>query len=166
MLFIGRILAGLFVLFMNQITWAATTTGSLPVSATVINNCLIGTVVPVAFGNYDPTSPTANIAGQGTIPVTCTLGDSYTIGLGPGTFSGAAVTTRRMTGTTPAGLAYSLNQDVARTINWGNTPGTDTPAAVTGTGSSISVNVYGKINAGQAVAAGSYADTVVITVTF
>ncbi|MES2997972.1 MAG: spore coat protein U domain-containing protein [Pseudomonadota bacterium] len=151
---------------MSQITLAATATGSLPVSATVIAACLVGTVTPVAFGNYDPTSPTDNIAGIGVIPVTCTNGTSYTIGLGAGTFSGATVTTRRMTGTTPAGLAYGLFQNVPRTTNWGNTPVTETPPAVTATGTSQSVNVYGKITALQAVAAGNYTDTVVITVNF
>lgn len=161
-----KILFILFALFMSPVTWAATATGTLPVSATVIAACLVGTVTPVAFGNYDPTSPTDNIAGQGVIPVTCTNGTSYTIGLNAGTFAGATVTTRRMTGTSPAGLAYGLFQNVGRTTNWGNTPGTDTPAAVIATGTSQSVNVYGKITALQAVLAGGYSDSVTITVNF
>ncbi|BBB14875.1 spore coat protein U [Candidatus Rickettsiella viridis] len=166
MLFRVKILLILFTLFMSQLTWAATATGTLPVSATVIAACLVGTVTPVAFGNYDPTSTTDNIAGQGVIPVTCTNGTSYTIGLNAGTFTGATVTTRRMTGTSAAGLAYGLFQNTGRTTNWGNTPGTDTPAAVVATGTSQSVNVYGKITALQAVAAGSYSDSVTITVNF
>lgn len=71
-----KILLILVTLFMSQLTWAATATGTLPVSATVIAACLVGTVTPVAFGNYDPTSATDNTAGQGVIPVTCTNGTS------------------------------------------------------------------------------------------
>lgn len=166
MMLIGlRILVLLSIFFIHTSVFAATTTANLPISATVVTACSIGTVVGVAFGNYDPTSATANNA-TGTIPVTCTNGAPYNIGLGPGTFAGATVTTRRMTGT-PAGtpLSYSLFRDAGRTLNWGVTIGTDT-LALTGTGVAQSTTVFGQIPALQAVTAGTYADTVLITVTF
>lgn len=148
----------------SRIAWAATATANLSVSATVINDCVLGTITSVAFGNYDPTSPTPN-NNTGSIVVTCTLGHVYNIGLNPGTFSGATVTTRRMTGPSASGLAYSLFRDSARTLNWGQTIGTDT-LQQTATGLAQTAIVYGQIPASQAVIAGSYSDTVGITVTF
>ncbi|MES2141412.1 MAG: spore coat U domain-containing protein [Pseudomonadota bacterium] len=154
-----------YFLFVNQQVLAATTTGSLPVTASVISNCVLGTITSVAFGNYDPTSATPN-NNQGSIDVDCTSGTPYNIGLNPGTFAGATVTTRRMTGTPPGTpLSYSLFRDAGRTLNWGQTIGTDT-VALTGSGTPQTSIVYGQIPALQAVTNGSYADTVTITVTF
>jgi spore coat protein U-like protein len=63
-------------------------------------------------------------------------------------------------------LGYLLFQDNARTLNWGNTPGTDTPAAVNGNGSAQTMAVYGQIPANQFVTPGSYADTITATVNY
>ena len=162
---ISKIYVCFSVLLLNQNVLAATVTGSLPVTATVISNCAIGTIATVAFGNYDPTSATAN-NNQGSINVICTNGTTYNIGLNPGTFAGATVTTRRMTGTPPGTpLSYSLFRDAGRTLNWGQTIGTDT-LALTGTGATQTSTVYGQIPALQVVTNGSYNDTVTITVTF
>jgi spore coat protein U-like protein len=161
---IRRKLIGFCILFFSQSSLAATTTANLAVSAVVINACAFGTITSVAFGNYDPTSATAN-NNTGSIVVTCTLGDVYNIALNPGTFAGATVTTRRMTGPSAGGLAYSLYRDASRTLNWGQTIGTDT-LQQTGSGLAQTATVYGKIPALQAVTAGSYTDTVGITVTF
>lgn len=164
MFYLKSIINGLLCLIISQISWAATITGSLPVTASVINNCVLGTITSVAFGNYDPTSASPN-NNTGSIVVTCTLGDVYNIGLNAGTFAGATVTTRRMTGPTAGGLSYFLYRDAGRTLNWGVTIGTDT-LQQTGTDLPQTATVYGQIPALQAVAAGSYADTVGITVTF
>lgn len=159
-----RQLIGFFILFISQTSLAATATANLSVTATVINACAFGTITSVAFGNYDPTSATAN-NNTGSIVVQCTLGDVYNIALNPGTFAGATVTTRRMTGPSAGGLAYSLFRDAGRTLNWGQTIGTDT-LQQTGTGLAQTATVFGQIPASQAVTAGGYSDTVGITVTF
>lgn len=164
MFYLKTILLGVFSLFIAQSSLGATITGSLPVTASVINNCVLGTITSVAFGNYDPTSATAN-NNTGSIVVTCTLGDVYNIGLNAGTFAGATVTTRRMTGPSAGGLSYFLYRDAGRTLNWGVTIGTDT-LQQTGTDLPQTATVYGQIPALQAVSAGSYSDTVGITVTF
>ena len=164
MFYLKTILLGVFSLLIAQSALGATITGSLPVTASVINNCVLGTITSVAFGNYDPTSATAN-NNTGSIVVTCTLGDVYNIGLNAGTFAGATVTTRRMTGPSAGGLSYFLYRDTGRTLNWGVTIGTDT-LQQTGTDLPQTATVYGQIPALQAVSAGSYSDTVGITVTF
>jgi spore coat protein U-like protein len=157
-------LIGLVSIFIPQVTFSATITGSLPVTASVLNDCVLGTITSVAFGNYDPTSATPN-NNTGSIVVTCTAGDVYNIGLDAGTFAGATVTTRRMTGPSAGGLSYFLYRDTGRTLNWGVTIGTDT-LQQTGTDLPQTATVYGQIPASQAVSAGSYSDTVGITVTF
>lgn len=164
MLYLKKFTYGFLSLIFSQVTFAATITGNLPVTASVINNCTLGTISSVAFGNYDPTSATAN-NNTGSIVVTCTLGDVYNIGLNAGAFAGATVTTRRMTGPTAGGLSYFLYRDTGRTLNWGVTIGTDT-LQQTGTDLPQTATVYGQIPASQAVSAGSYSDTVGITVTF
>jgi spore coat protein U-like protein len=71
-----------------------------------------------------------------------------------GTGAGATVTTRYMTSTSGAELAYQVFQDSAHTTNWGNTTTTE----VSGTGNKT-VYAYGVIIAGQYVTPGTYTDT-------
>jgi len=151
----------LLILLMSLPGFAATTTGNLPVNATVAAACSFGNITSVNFGNY--TGVVNNATGG--IEVNCTNGTTYTISLGPGTFSGATTTTRRMTGTPSGNLAYALYRDAARTLNWGNVIGTDTVAG-TGTGGIQPYTVYGQIVAGLTPVAGSYNDTVLITITY
>jgi spore coat protein U-like protein len=99
-----------------------------------------------------------------TITTYCSTGLPYTIALNPGLAPGATVTTRQMTDG-KATTNYALFSDSAYTVNWGQTPGTDTVAA-TGTSSVAQTTVYGQIPAGQYPAPGSYSDTVTATVTY
>ncbi len=149
------------VLLFSQPALAATTTGNLPVNATVAAACIFGNITSVNFGNYTGVLNNAT----GGIEVNCTNGTAYTISLGPGTFAGATTTTRRMTGTPSGNLAYALFRDAGRTLNWGNVIGTDTVAG-TGTGGIQANIVYGQIAAGLTPVAGSYNDTVLITITY
>jgi spore coat protein U-like protein len=148
---------------------AATSTANLSVTATVSANCSISTT-PVAFGAYDPVSTHAAtpLDGTGSVIVTCTSGAPTTVTLGQGSNAntGSSDTTplRRMTDGATNYLSYTLYRDMGRSTVWGNTAGTGQPH--TGTGSSTSINVYGRVAPGQNVPAGSYADTVVATITF
>ncbi len=149
-------------------SYAGTATDNLSVTATVSANCTISTAA-VAFGAYDPIVTNASTAlnGTGTVTVTCTNGSTGTITLAQGanadTGSTDAAPLRRMASGTNR-LSYSLYQESARTTVWGNTALTG--IARTGTGAADAVTVYGSVAAGQNVPAGSYADTVVATVTF
>lgn len=142
---------------------AATTTTTFPVTATVLTACAV-TANPLAFGNYDPTAATA-LDATTTLSVLCTVGTSFTVGLNAGTGTGATVTTRRMTNGANT-LNYALYREAARTNNWGNTPGTDTPPPTTAPVLPTSLTVYGRVPAGQNVAPGGYADTVTVTVNY
>lgn len=140
--------------------FAATTTGTFQVSATVMASCSM-TTNPLAFGTYTTTQVTATT----TLSVTCTNGSPYNVGLDAGTSTGATVATRKMTGPGGALLGYSLNRDAGYTSNWGNTPGTDTVAG-TGTGLAQNLTVYGQIPGGQLPVVGSFTDTITTTITY
>jgi spore coat protein U-like protein len=142
---------------------AATTTTTFPVTATVIKACIVS-ASPLAFGNYDPTSATPTDATT-TLSVLCTVGTSFTVGLNPGTASGATVTTRKMANGANL-LNYALYQDSGHSSNWGNTAGTDTPAATTAPIGTTAMTVYGRIASGQNVPIGSYSDTITVNVTY
>lgn len=139
---------------------AATATSSFQVTATVVATCTVAST-NLAFGSY-----TAAQADQtSTVSVTCTNTTPYTVALGAGTFADATPATRRMTGPAGAALSYSLFRDNARLQNWGVTTGTDT-AAGTGNGASQALTVYGRIEANQFVAPGTYTDTITVTLTY
>ena len=147
---------------------AATATSTLGVSLTVLAGCEITSVGDVEFAGTDliaKSEPTAT----GTIQVKCSDGQAYSVGLGAGTGADASVTERKMT---RAGgeetISYSLYRDASHTQVWGDTiEGTPNVVTGTGTGASQSYTVYGKVIAPQSPpAAGTYSDSVAITVTY
>jgi spore coat protein U-like protein len=141
---------------------AATQTTTFTVTATVSAACTIS-ATDLAFGTYSPTAALPTDASS-TVTTTCTLDGPYSIGLNAGTGAGATVAARNMTSGTNT-LTYSLYQDAAHQVVWGNTIGTDTVALV-GTGLAQNTTVFGRIPALQNVAVGSYTDTITATVTF
>lgn len=138
---------------------AATATTTLPVAATVLSVCLV-TALPLVFGNYSSAQTDANA----TLTVTCSPGSAYNVGLDAGAGTGATTATRKMAFLTNT-LDYTLFRDSNRTLNWGNTVGTDTSTG-TGTGLPQILTVYGRIPAGQFAALGAYTDLVNVTVTY
>jgi spore coat protein U-like protein len=141
-------------------------------SCTGINcSCTVATVA-VNFGTYNPQSAT-NTTANGTLNITCTsfiVGlISYTMKLSTG---GSGVYTNRhmINGSTP--LLYNLYTSAAFTSIWGDGTG----GSVQGTDSNLPVSsiptlraytVYGSMTALQTSAiAGTYTDTVVVTVTY
>ena len=136
-----------------------TATTTFQVTATVQATCLIS-ATNLAFGTYTG----AQVDATSTITATCTNTTPWNIGLNAGLCPGGTVTTRCMQ-SGAAQLTYALYRDAARTLNWGNTVGTDTLAG-TGTGSAQASTVYGRITAGQLPAPGGYVDTITATVTF
>lgn len=126
---------------------------------------------PIAFGNYNPVSPTPSLI-NGNVAITCTalvlgLAVGYEIQLSTG--SSGIYSQRTMTDGTNT-LNYNIYADSARTQIWGNN-----------TGGSVSVldnyllNIspttrnytsYGQLPAGQNIPTGNYSDTITATVIF
>jgi spore coat protein U-like protein len=141
---------------------AATTTDTFQVTATVLSVCLVS-ATDLAFGNYDPTSATP-LDGTNTVTATCTIGTAYNVGLNAGVGLGATVASRKMTNGANL-LNYSLYQEAGRTTVWGNTIGTDT-VSDTAVLLPTAHTVFGRVFSGQNVPAGSYADTITVTLTY
>lgn len=151
--------------------YALTTTTTFGVSANVPKNCTLGTVTALAFGAYNPGG--GAVSGTTNIVVNCTKNTAFNVGLDAGTTVGGTTTTRLMTDGVSDTLQYTLWQDTGHTINWGNTPPTDTVNGTgtgMGVGNAITETVYGQIpdNATNqaAVPAASYTDTITVTVTY
>lgn len=149
--------------------YAGPATDSLPISATVAASCIIDASGGVAFGAYDPivTNKTLDLDVSGTIDTTCTMGSAATITLGEGTNAASGSTpgapVRQMKSGTDT-LSYQLYSDAGRGTVWDDVTGAPAP---TGTGASVPITVYGRVPQGQSsVPTGSYADTVLATITF
>ena len=121
--------------------------------------CTIGTTA-VAFGQYDPRSATPD-DGVGSVTLNCSAFRSASVSMSTG--SGTYLQRKMTSGTNT--LNYNLYTTSTRTIVWGNgTSGSSiVPLARNFTGT---ITVYGRIPAGQNVRAGTYTDTVTVTVTF
>lgn len=153
-------------LFAGTPARAAQIDGSLDVSATVPGACSISTTA-VSFGDYTGLL----LDAQGVISVNCTATLGYSVELGAGTGGGA---TRQMTkvGSPGTFLPYELYQDVNHTQPWGGTTagytanGATAKTALTGSGNLDPIDVFGRIEAGQTMSAGSFADTVTVSVIY
>jgi len=147
-----KAIAGLSLIAISAAASAATTTTTFQVTANVADSCSV-TATDLAFGAYDPFSATPK-DGSSAISVTCTNGASYGVSINGG------ATGRSMAGPLGSTLGYGLFSDTTRTTAFNLT-------GQAGTGAVFAHTVYGRIPAGQTTArAGSYAETVTVTVTY
>ena len=137
-----------------------TTTTSFLVTSSVLAQCTIA-ATNLVFGDYTQ----AQLDGKSGITLLCSTGTVWNVGLNAGNFPGATVTTRRMSGPGNSSLLYSLYQDGAHTINWGNTVGSDTVSGISLGGEEF-LSVFGRVPAGQLVGPGGYVDTIIAVVMF
>lgn len=99
-----------------------------------------------------------------TVSLTCSTGLPYNIVLNGGNANATDPTQRKMTSGAQQ-ITYGLYRDSAHTLPWGLTLGTNTKSG-TGTGSSQSHTVHGRVPAQTTPAPGTYSDTVVVTVEY
>ena len=148
---------------------AGTTTGSLTVTATVSSACSLssggGTL---SFGTYDSinTNASSPLLQVSSFQLQCTNGTNATITLGQGQNPSAgsqdSAPLRNMTDGQQHYLNYQLYTTAARKAVWDNQTGVTQLA----TGTMQTLYVYGSIPGGQNLPAGTYTDTVVITVSY
>lgn len=142
---------------------AQTASSTLGVTATVSASCTV-TTSPVAFGSVNTLGSAVDATGG--LTVTCTNGTDWSAAAGAGTGPGASVVGRKMSAGSDI-LNYSLYVDSNRTSVWGDGSASSAPITDEGTGSAQSVTIYGRVQAGQSAArAGSYSDTVAVTVSY
>ncbi len=139
-------------------------TADLDVSATVEDSCTVanstmnfGTLSVISGTNHDATA---------SVSLTCTIGADYTMSLDDGSNAGAG-TQRYLNyndGTTDHQIPYDLYSDTTRSTAWA---ASGVNPAGTATGSAETVTVYGRIPSTAAnVIAGSYTDTVTVSISF
>jgi spore coat protein U-like protein len=122
----------------------------------------------VAFGSYDPQSGSV-VDGAGTINVGCHPSDNApTVSLSAGNSGTFSARTMLSGGNS---LNYNLYTTSARNIVWGDGFGGSVTVTLTGGVNSGGVrsytrSVFGRVPASQNVAAGSYSDTITLTVTW
>lgn len=109
---------------------------------------------------------TQEVLATADIVVTCTPDTDYTVALNAGVGTGATTTVRKMTEpSVSATVDYEMYRDSARTLNWGNTPPTDTVGA-TGNGAAQTHTVYGRVPPQATPIPATYEDTITVTVGF
>lgn len=128
--------------------------------------CALTTIVPVAFGTYDRLSGTPKDT-MGSITYECSLVSIFdVISLTLGTGSSGSYTTRRMVSGIRT-LDYNLYTTAGRTTVFGNgTGGTGMFGPVILSTGTNTINVFGRMPAGQTAFVGNYSDTIVITLNF
>jgi len=121
----------------------------------------------VTFGAYDPTSA-SNDDGTGSVALACPPSVSAPVVALEGGAYGSIAARRMRSGV--YFLNYNLFTDPTRLILWGNgalgSTVTLSGGTVTAGQRNFSRNIYGRIPAGQNVGAGTYGDTLVVTVIF
>jgi spore coat protein U domain-containing protein, fimbrial subunit CupE1/2/3/6 len=129
-------------------------------TATVPAFCNVAATA-INFGSA--ASLASNIDATGTLNVTCTNTTPYTVTLDGG-LAGATTPNARKMSFGANTVIYGLYTDAARTQGWGTAGGTT--VADTGTGNVIAYTVYGRVAPQTSSPAGTYSDTVTVTVSY
>jgi len=155
----GLLLSGLLGALACQNAWA------------ILQSCGVSTA-PVSFGTYNPLAGTP-LTATGTVTVTCTvtgigLFESWTIALSQGN-SGHFNSRSMLNGGSV--LSYNLYTSAAYTNVWGDGSGStslvSSPLLLLQVGTaSFNYPVYGVIPAGQDAAAGTFLDSIVVTLNY
>ncbi|MBN1335190.1 MAG: spore coat protein U domain-containing protein [Deltaproteobacteria bacterium] len=137
----------------------------LPARALALS-CMVSVATPVSFGTYEVTSPT-DLDTAGEILIHCKgVAEADTITVDLSTGSSGTYTPRELAGGGDV-LEYNLYLDSMYTIVWGDGSGvTECYGPAKPEDGDTTLYVFGRVPAGQAVAAGSYDDTIVVTVNF
>jgi spore coat protein U-like protein len=143
---------------------AASASNQMPVSVNVINSCTV-VASPMELGTLNSIGG-VNVDTTATVDLVCTIGAAYDVSMDLGTHAAGSQRNLQNTVDATKRIPYGVYRDSARTLNWGNTSGNDTSVGTTATGIAT-LTAYGRIPASAAsVPAGSYTDTVTVTVNF
>lgn len=152
-----------------------TDAGGFPfaVTTSITKSCNVTATTDMIFPNAVATA--VNVAGTSSVRVTCSPSVAYNVGLAPSAANGGNAngggrmvsTTAPITNTDK--VPYQLYQNLAHSIVWGNTIGSNTLTAVNGlaagTGLPQNYNVYGVVPSAN-FRPDIYQDTVTVTVTY
>ncbi len=158
------IAAGVFG--MGQSAQAATASGPMTVTATVLASCVVGASALAFPAATSAAIYAGNVDAVGNVTVNCTSGAGYTVSLDAGSGTGGTLASRKMGAGGNQWLAYSIYTTANHTTVWGD--GTSGSGTIGGTGSGVnqSIFAYGRIFGGQIATAANYADIVNVTVRY
>lgn len=142
-------------------------TATFVVSLTVSSDCSIS-ANPLPFGTATSALATTAITHDTNLSVTCSSGTGYTLSLDKGNAAGSTLGSRLLggTGSNTQTVQFQLYIDSALGNVFGDgTGGTGTVSGV-GTGSAVSIPIYGQVPAQPVPAADSYTSTETATISF
>jgi spore coat protein U-like protein len=144
-------------------TFAATTTDQFLVQIILQNSCTI-TANDLDFGTA--AGLTANIDVDTTVDVVCTGANPVSIAFNAGTGTGSTIAARNMNSGANT-VAYNIYTTSGRTVPLGTTAGTNTiDFTSTGSGSTDTRTVFGRVPVQAAKPNGTYQSTVTATLTY
>ncbi|WWO99546.1 MAG: spore coat U domain-containing protein [Candidatus Dasytiphilus stammeri] len=162
-----KVLSILSILFFSAYVYAGgQIENNLDVQIIIGNGCEVTRGTLMHFGNIDfGEHPNLNnvIDAQstgtgGSIGLNCTKGLSYYVSLNDGSQPDGKQ--RRMKGEQGDYIKYDLYQNAAHTKLW------DSKLSQAGTGKETALTIYGRIPKQPSVKAGTYTDTVTVTVSW
>jgi spore coat protein U-like protein len=166
------ILLPLLVLFLASPLLAASTTGTVPVSANVTAACMVGSGGGLAFPAFNPFDQ-ADLASEGSMQVTCTKGMVTAISLDQGQngadVGGTCQAPQRLMKSGPYTKSYQIYSDASHTQVWGCAAANALVYTSSSGATASTISVYGVIpfgSDGATVHPGSYSDIVTITVNY
>jgi spore coat protein U-like protein len=126
--------------------------------------CSISTT-PVSFGTYDVFTP-ASVDSVGSVILNCNGGKNIVVSINPG--QAGTFSPRKMLMNASEWLGYNLYRDASRSVVWGDGTGGTSFASIPSlpNNQDTSVPIYGSVPPGQDVRAGSYADSLSVTINF
>jgi spore coat protein U-like protein len=146
---------------------ATTATGSFQVTANVVSACAVSASVLNFGSSIDPLSAGTPLDGSSTISVQCTNTTPYAVALNAGGNAGGAsnFTARAMRNGSNS-MGYQLYIDSARSTVWGDGTASSSTVSGTGSGSTQSLSLYGRVPSLAGAVPGLYSDTVTVTITY
>ncbi|HBR1133651.1 spore coat U domain-containing protein (plasmid) [Escherichia coli] len=166
----------IMLLIFSSMSKADTTTSTFTVSATVENGCVFGDDTgssitdfgTIDFGTMSSISSTVDVAsstGSGSVVVTCTPGLAATIELDYGANGGDSSARYLINSSGTRTIAYQLYQDSNHTTVWGT--GSQAYSISSFPDTTQTYTVYARLFASSEMPeAGSYTDTVTVTLTY
>ena len=115
----------------------------------------------LSFGSIDPLANSATDSSS-SITVTCPAPLAYTVAIS----HGQAGALQRQMASGAATLAYQLYVDASRATIWGDGTGGGVTASGNADATGTSHTVHGRVPAQPTAVPGSYADTLLITISF
>lgn len=156
------VLAGAVALAASPCVAQGRATNQFPVSVNVVSGCTV-VATPMVF--FVPVPANVNVASTATLTLQCSPNVAYVIDIDTGLNSQGATTRRVANAAQTQFLTYDIYKDPPRSQVWGR-GNLKNVAGNSGASGVVVYTLYGLLNAKSTMTAGSYRDTLTITVTF